>query len=207
MVAEPAGPTPAPAPAAPRPRDTQRSRLYRAEVDGGANLGSLEGCRAVACRVVASDWWRRRFPAHTLEALPRLRPGHGARHAFFGLLGPEPTITLPRRYRTEGVVLHELVHWALFEDGVAAHGPTFARVLLDATAAFRGAEIAGRLLAGYRAQRVRVGVPGRERPDGTVRYGDDERAALAARARRVSRGRRSWPSPDLHPRTWSRDPR
>jgi hypothetical protein len=172
-----------------RPRDTQRSRLYRAEVWDGRNLGTLEACRAAAVGIVASDWWRRRFPSHPPARLPRLRPGHGARQAYFGLLEGEATITLPRRYRTRGVLIHELLHWALADAGLAAHGPTFARLLLEATAEFRGPQIAGRLAGRYRRERVRVGGPGRVQTDGVIRYGDDEREQLARRAARAAQRR------------------
>ena len=90
-----------------------------------------------------------------------------------------PTITLPRRYRTKGVVLHELTHWALgIDSGLPHHGRTFARVLLDATAEFWGPEHAEVLATAYREQRVHVGKPPRRGPDGCLRYGWDERLRL-----------------------------
>ena len=52
--------------------------------------------------------------------------------AFYREEPTGPTITLPRRYRTKGVVLHELVHWALAgAPDLADHGSTFARVLVE----------------------------------------------------------------------------
>ena len=81
-----------------------------------------------------------RFPEHGLAEAPRLRPGKGARQAFYREDPGRPTITLPRRYRTIGVVLHELVHWALKDaHDLPVHGRTFTRLLLDATAEFGGA--------------------------------------------------------------------
>ena len=61
-------------------------------------------------------WWEARFPRPRPRRVPGFRPGHGARQAFFREDDGGPTITLPRRYRTKGVVLHELVHWALADD-------------------------------------------------------------------------------------------
>jgi hypothetical protein len=111
--------------------------------------------------------------------VPRLRPGQGARQAFFRVEDSGPTITLPRRYRTKGVVLHELTHWALgIDSGLPHHGRTFARVLLDATAEFWGTEHAAVLASAYREQRVHVGKPPRRGPDGGLRYGWDERLRL-----------------------------
>ncbi|HMF03604.1 MAG TPA: hypothetical protein VKH17_02230, partial [Acidimicrobiia bacterium] len=89
------------------------------------------------------------------------------------------TITLPRRYRTKGVVLHELVHWALADDlDLPTHGRTFARLLLDATAEFLGAERAEGLQSSYREQRVHVARPPRPGPDRRLHYGWDERLRL-----------------------------
>ena len=76
-------------------------------------------------------------------------------------------------------MLHELVHWALgLETGYPAHGRTFARVLLDVTNEFCGAERAEELATSYRVQRVKVGKPARTGPDGRVHYGWDERLHL-----------------------------
>ena len=122
------------------PRDSQRSRVYRAETPlGGRRLPELADCADFADDVVGSLWWAARFPNHDLERVPRLRPGNGARQAFYREDTDGPTITLPRRYRTTGVVIQELVHWAL---GAALdlpnHGRTFTRLLLDATGEFMG---------------------------------------------------------------------
>ncbi len=124
---------------------------------------------------MSTEWWRRRFGWLTAERIPPLRPGNGARRAFFR---PEPalSITLPRRYRTRGVVLHELVHWGLDDsDGIADHGPTFTRVLLDATSALIGKPRANALVRAYHEHGVKIGAPGLVDERGWVRYGWDER--------------------------------
>ena len=176
------------------PRDAQRRRVYLAETPlPSSPLPGLDACADFVDRVVGTLWWNVRFPEHHLGAVPRLRPGNGARQAFFRDEPTGPTITLPRRYRTKGVVLHELVHWALgLDSGLPAHGRTFARVLLDVTAEFSGAERAGELTASYKEQRVHVGQAGPDRarrspplrvgrapPPGTRR---ELRGALRARA-------------------------
>jgi putative metallohydrolase (TIGR04338 family) len=162
------------------PRDAQRRRVYLAETPlPSSPLPGLDACARFVDRVVGSLWWELRFPDRHLGAVPRLRPGNGARQAFYREEPTGPTITLPRRYRTKGVVLHELVHWALgLDSGLPAHGRTFARVLLDATSEYCGDARAAELAASYRAQRVHVGKPARCGPDGRLRYGWDERLRL-----------------------------
>ena len=177
-------------PAPRRPRDAQRSRVYRAEtVVPSSPLPGLPACASFAEKVVGSLWWAARFPDHGLGGLPRFRPGNGARQAFYREEPAGPTITLPRRYRTKGIVLHELVHWALSPTAdLAHHGTTFTRVLMDATAEFCGPERAAALAAAYAAERVRIGAPPVVGADGRLVYGADEQRRLArARARNESR--------------------
>jgi putative metallohydrolase (TIGR04338 family) len=168
-------------PAARRPRDAQRQRLYLAETPlPSSPLPGLDACERFAGRVVGTLWWHQRFPDRPIAALPRFRPGQGARRAFYREDDDGPTITLPRRYRTKGVVLHELAHWALgLECGLPPHGRTFARILLDATREFCGDDRADALLSSYRAHGVHVARPARLGPDGRLRYGWDERLRLA----------------------------
>jgi putative metallohydrolase (TIGR04338 family) len=163
------------------PRDAQRSRIYRAETPVASSpLPGLDACATFAERVIGTLWWQARFPDHTLDLTPRFRPGNGARQAFFREEEDgEPTITLPRRYRTKGVVLHELAHWALWSAiDLPHHGSTFARVLLDATEEFLGPERSVMLAASFAGERVRVGKSPRLGPDGRLRYGWDERLRL-----------------------------
>ena len=88
---------------------------------------------------------------------PDCAPGRAARQAFYREEDTGPTITLPRRYRTKAVVLHELTHWALgMDSGLPHHGRTFARVLLDAVGEFCGPERATELAASYREHGVHV---------------------------------------------------
>jgi hypothetical protein len=163
-----------------QPRDAQRSRVYRAETPlGGRRLPTLPDCAAFRDDVVGSLWWVARFPDHDLARAPILRPGNGARQAFYREDPGHPTITLPRRYRTVGVVLHELVHWALADaHDLPNHGRTFTRILLEATEEFMGAAKRERLAAAYAEQRVAVGPPARVGPTGGYDYGWDERLRL-----------------------------
>jgi putative metallohydrolase (TIGR04338 family) len=163
-----------------RPRDAQRTRLYLAETPiPSSPLPGLDACARFVDRVVGSMWWHVRFPARGLALVPRLRPGSGARQAFYREEDDGATITLPRRYRTKGVVLHELVHFALgLDSGLPHHGRTFARILLDATDEFCGSERAQALTDSYREHGVHIGRSPRRGPDGVLRYGWDERLRL-----------------------------
>lgn len=166
------------------PRDAQRRRVYLAETPlPSSPLPGLDACANFADRVVGTFWWQARFPGCNLAAVPRLRPGNGARQAFYREDPGGPTITLPRRYRTKAVVLHELVHWAMREEhDLPHHGRTFARIMLDVTGEFLGDDRATALADSFRTQRVHVARPARLGPDGVLRYGWDERL-------RLSRGR------------------
>jgi putative metallohydrolase (TIGR04338 family) len=163
-----------------RRRDAQRTRLYLAETPiPSSPLPGLDACARFVDRVVGSMWWHARFPERGLALVPRLRPGNGARQAFYREEESGPTITLPRRYRTKGVVLHELVHFALgLDSGLPHHGRTFARVLLDATDEFCGPDRAAALTASYAEHGVHIGHAPRRGPDGVLRYGWDERLHL-----------------------------
>ena len=162
------------------PRDAQRRRVYLAETPlPGRRLPTLDDCRGFLDAVVGSLWWQARFPDLGLGNVPLLRPGYGARHAFFRVDEDGPTITLPRRYRTSAIVLHELCHWGLAADeDLPNHGRTFARLLLDATNEFSGVKRGEALAIAYAQHGVHVGHAPRVGPDGRLRYGWDERLHL-----------------------------
>jgi len=167
-------------PAVRRPRDAQRRRVYLAETPlPSSPLPGLDACARFVDRVVGTLWWHERFPERDLGHVPRLRPGQGARQAFYREEDDGPTITLPRRYRTKAVVLHELTHWALgIDSGLPHHGRTFARVLLDAVGEFCGPDRAAVLAASYKEHGVHVARPPRCGPDGRLHYGWDEHLRL-----------------------------
>ena len=101
-------------------------------------------------------------------------PGNGARQAFYRDEPNGPTITLPRRYRTKGVVLHELVHWALgLEPGFPHTGARSHARPPRRHHEFCGAERAEELATSYREQRVTSGKPGARRAGrtGALRMG------------------------------------
>lgn len=159
--------------------------MYRAETPlGGRRFPTLPDCASYVDAVVGSLWWSARFPERGLDRVPRLRPGNGARQAFYREEPSGPTITLPRRYRTSGVIIHELVHWVLFDaEDLPNHGRTFTRLLVDATAEFMGEAKRELLETGYAEHKVHIGPPPRVGPDGAYDYAWDERL-------RRGRGRR-----------------
>ena len=162
-------------------------------------LPGLDACARFVDRVVGSMWWHLRFPDRNLAIVPRLRPGNGARQAFYREEDTGPTITLPRRYRTKGVVLHELVHFALgLDSGLPHHGRTFAAHPARRHRRVLRRRPASTLADSYREHGVHVGRPPRVGPDGQLRYGWDERIRLGRgrvlarvlhHARRRTRGR------------------
>jgi putative metallohydrolase (TIGR04338 family) len=166
--------------AARQPRDSQRIRVYRAETPlAGRRFQELDRCRAYCEEVVGSFWWLDRFPELGLADIPILRDGRGARQAFYREDPGHPTITLPRRYRTSGVILHELAHWIMRRDvDLPNHGRTFTRLLLDLTGEFVGPAARDRLADAYTEHKVHVGEPPRLGPDGRWHYGVDERLTL-----------------------------
>ena len=95
-----------------------------------------------------------------------------------------PTITLPRRYRTKGVVLHELAHWAL---GHRLRAPA-PRSHVRARPARRHRRVLRRRPRERRSRRrtrstaCTSASPPRVGPDGRLRYGWDERLRLGKRA-------------------------
>jgi putative metallohydrolase (TIGR04338 family) len=134
------------------PRDSQRSRLYDAEraLRGGRRFVTVDECQAYVDGVLASEWWRSRFPR--VRAI-RVTDGRGRRHA--GAFVESARIALPKWARTERVLLHEIAHHAA-PRAAAAHGPEFARIYVELVREFRGEKPARRLLAALHAHRVRV---------------------------------------------------
>lgn len=171
-----------------RPRDSQRSRVYAAErgVPQGAKFKGFAECRAYVDGIVASGWWREKFPhVPTVE----VKDGRGRRHA--GGSAQHRFVTLPRWARNELIVLHELAH-VVDAPNNPGHGPEFARLYLEFVREWRGESAAARLEASFEAHGVKVTA--------------DESAAGAivngrARASAASPGRSPKPAPPSKPRS------
>lgn len=161
-----------------RPRDSQRARLYRAEARlRPRKLANIDECADFVDEVLADDWWQQRF---RFEPPPRMRPGYGARHAFFHWDREGPCITLPKVHRSRMVVVHELTHYALWKQpDIAYHGPTFARVYLESVEQFCGTTTAGKLAAAFAEYKVKLSEVPRSDNE-SFDYTWDERLAFAS---------------------------
>jgi putative metallohydrolase (TIGR04338 family) len=154
-----------------QPRDSQRSRIYRAEVKAfygsrakGMRFDSLDGLQRFLERAVADPWFKTHFGA--LSRI-EIRDGRGTRHASSAY---EPdtrrcVFSFPRWARTKPVVLHELAHAASFRRYglVAAHGPEFAAVFLELVERHLGRAARERLRRAFVLQNVGYEVAARLR--------------------------------------------
>lgn len=113
-----------------RPRDSQRSKVYRAELPRGRRFETVAEMQAYCDRLHGSAWFQRRWPR--LRGF-RIHSGAGNRRATCSW-GLHPTIKMPRWARVESVLLHEVAHACVYERygrSVAAHGPEFVSTLLE----------------------------------------------------------------------------
>jgi len=118
------------------PTDSQRSAVYRwedrvvREFDPGSRRdGSLP---LADCDDLVREVWE----DYGLRNPPRVTDGRGRRNAC----GGNGRIRLPIWARSRAIVLHETAHSLLARKGmrhsIAAHGPEFARLLLDLLARY-----------------------------------------------------------------------
>jgi putative metallohydrolase (TIGR04338 family) len=150
-------------------RDSQRAKVYRAEraafdftwgpVRYGERFDTLERVEVFLRHLMASAWWRRRWPGITPENV-ELRPGHGARSAF----ARSWSITLPIWSRRTDVVLHELAHVIRMRAPLGAyrdpgHGWSFCETYLELVRHCLGEEAWRRLREEFRAHGVRYHKP------------------------------------------------
>lgn len=119
-----------------RPRDSQRSKVYQAELEFEAALDGrnptypdIHAVRVGVEWIVESRWWRSRFPGITnvLVQDGRGRRYPGGRPPLEG--SPIGGITLPRSCRHKSILLHELAHIVAPIDD-AWHGKSFVRCYL-----------------------------------------------------------------------------
>lgn len=113
-----------------RPRDSQRSKVYEAEVLCGRRFDTVAEMQDYCDRLTRSAWWKRRWPSCQKV---RIHSGAGNRRATCqnSLC---PVIKMPRWARNEATLLHEMAHAACYAEHrleVAAHGPEFCAILLD----------------------------------------------------------------------------
>lgn len=122
-----------------RPRDSQRSKVYRAELEFEAALDGrnpiypdIHAIRARVEQIVGTHWWQSRFPhvSCVLVKDGRGRRFPGGRAPLEG--SPVGSISLPRNTRNKMTVLHELAH-VVAPAQEAWHGKNFVRCYLALT--------------------------------------------------------------------------
>ena len=151
-----------------RPRDSQRSKLYSAELAvrgtdrGPGALPSpcpLETLQRYVDGITASAWWRDYVGARRRKVT--VRDGRGRVKA--GSYTYQAAITMPHWSRNRFVTLHELAHQATDAahgpDNAAGHGPEYAGMLLSLVSRFLGTAKAAELRDSYRKYGVKYRLP------------------------------------------------
>jgi putative metallohydrolase (TIGR04338 family) len=140
------------------PRDSQRSKLYAAEVAvkwvDNERLETVEEMETWVRHILASKWLTNNFPSlRNIEI--GVKDGRGRSQAG----GSHSYITMPKWSRSKDVVLHEISHSFISRiyghENVAAHGREYARILLLLVRHFMGKENYLRLRASFKECRVR----------------------------------------------------
>ncbi len=109
-------------------RDTQRQAVYRWE----SSIFTRDTCGSLlslaACQELVNAAWRRYLP---ITRVPRVLDGRARRRGCWD--GWD--VRLPRATRHAFYVLHEVAHglldWHMTDTTYAAHGPEFARLLME----------------------------------------------------------------------------
>jgi putative metallohydrolase (TIGR04338 family) len=134
-------------------RDTQRSRVYGAEIHGEQiGGGSVPEVQAWVDQITGTSWWRARCRLGRVG----VRDGRGRSNAC----AYYDHIRLPRWARTDGVVLHEVAHVLISQTlggQVAPHGREFTGAYLALVRRFIGAERYQAQRDRFRERRVKVG--------------------------------------------------
>ena len=110
-----------------RPRDSQRSKVYKAEVEAFPGIheaawGTLDECEAFAERVKATDYWQSNDGWMKVS----FGDGRGRRRACYK--GAFRRVCLPKWARNRWVIVHEMAHCLTHKThgmDVPAHGSTF----------------------------------------------------------------------------------
>jgi putative metallohydrolase (TIGR04338 family) len=138
-------------------RDTQRSKVYKAEVilwGKQRQYWKMEDVQEYVAKVTASAWWKKhhRYPTR------RIRIGDGRARRKACAIGMDE-IRMPVWSRQEEIILHELCHCVInsrfsYRESVASHGCEFAKMLLLMVRHFMGKERYDTLKASYKVHRV-----------------------------------------------------
>lgn len=176
------------------PRDSQRQRVYNAEV----HIPDLTGESAAAKRILqgsvrvrstgnvpiaavqeyvdhltGSAWFRRQWGYRKIRVMHKVWG-----NATASLTRDE--IAIPPWARIEKVILHEVAHCLINGGGYAPHGPEFVGVLMTLIRHRQGAHGAERFREGIARYRVKMSMAAVPRPSEARRKRADHRAASAA---------------------------
>jgi putative metallohydrolase (TIGR04338 family) len=140
-----------------RPRDSQRSKCYEAEekVSRGDVYTSLAQIKQYLARIFATQWLKKRYP----EAMRfEVRDGRSHRRAKGSGRDNTCFLNLPRDFRYQLIILHELAHGLCqlrYGRTVAGHGREFCAIYYSLVVRFMGRDAGAALAAAFREQRVK----------------------------------------------------
>lgn len=173
-----------------RPVDSQKKRVYAAEnvaLDNEDAPIPMERWTTVAemqryvDRLLASAWWRRRWPSIT-----RITINDGAGYRSATAYGIKGKIEMPRWARKEWVMLHEIAHVVvdrtIGQRAAAGHGREFCQVYLELVGHMMGDDARKALKAEFQEKKVKHTRP-RKPLSAEQRAAAAERLAKARAAR------------------------
>lgn len=143
--------------------DEQKYAVYAAEQESmveGQWFGTRSEVQDFVDEVVWSNFWRARFPEHTLVTVKRVESTDGWVRGAAGHLGGRATGTicgtlwLPEETFYERYVLHEMAHVPRLPQ--KDHGPEFCRIYLDLVEAFMGQDDARWLAHWFRKKDIQI---------------------------------------------------
>lgn len=128
-------------------RDYQRSKVYKAEreIDHGRVFDSVKDMQDFCDRMTNSKWWRANYP-HIIN----IHVGDGRRRSRAGgcRIGNTIKIFMPRFFRNELIVIHEIVH-GLKNSGEAWHGKEYCGEYIRVVRHFMGVTTGKALLDSF----------------------------------------------------------
>lgn len=143
-------------PAYKRYRDSQRRKVYNSEAqvfwlgNRGIQFANLDEVRHYINKLVATDWWKARYPHVTKVTIKSTRARHAWARRVQNVIGM-PSVEF---FLTEKTVLHELAHLVV-KTPHPGHGPLYCRVYLDLITLMMGGERSAKLEQQFQQHKVR----------------------------------------------------
>ncbi len=145
-----------------RPRDSQRRKLYNAELSMKRRplaFKNLQGVKKYAKRALKHKWFKQQWPDIAEVSVHKIRCDSNAHGWYSG--GGVLSIQIPIApwALKEVVVLHELAHGITeYENGVnktAWHGREFAKIFASLVQHYMGTDAGRELRASYKKHHVK----------------------------------------------------